>query len=237
MLFCTIFICMKKTTFVALLLLSNYLFANSITFEINKVESQWASIYYSNNSALQRAKYPALIEKVQLLLKKFPQSTELVIWKAIVISTNAAYESPFTALQSLKQAKTLLEQAIHSNPKALDGAAFVALGTLYYMVPGWPISFGDPEKAEELLKNALSINPHGIDPNYFYADFLLSKNETIKAEKYLKLALMAPSRPEQLYADNQLKNEAKISLQKTEQRTIDSEKNRFLSLFSSARSN
>ncbi len=229
---------MKKTTVVALLLLfSNALSANNITPEINKIESQWANIHYSKNSTEQRSEYPALLNKIQGLSKKHPEAIELIIWQAIIISTNAAYETPFSALESLQEAKRLLELAIRDQPEALEGAAYVALGTLYYMVPGWPISFGDQNKAEQLLKIALNINPHGIDPNYFYADYLLSKDKISEAEKYFKLALTAPSRPEQLFADNQLKNEALISLQKTEQRKLDSEKNKFLSLFNSAKSN
>ena len=229
---------MKKTTIVAILLLiSNVLSANDITPEINKIESEWANIHYSKNSSEQRKEYPSLLNKTRVLLKKHPKAVELVIWQAIIISTNAAYQTPFTALESLQLAKTLLELAIRKKPEALDGAAYVALGTLYYMVPGWPISFGDQKKAEQLLKIALEINPHGIDPNYFYADYLLTKDLTKEAERYFKLAIRAPSRPEQLFADNQLKNEALVSLQKTEQRKLDSEKNRFFSLFTSVKSN
>ncbi len=229
---------MKKTTIVAiLLLLSNVLSANDITPEVNKIESEWANIHYSKNSSEQRKEYPSLLNKTRVLLKKHPKAVELVIWQAIIISTNAAYQTPFTALESLQLAKTLLELAIRKKPEALDGAAYVALGTLYYMVPGWPISFGDQKKAEQLLKIALEINPHGIDPNYFYADYLLTKGLVKEAERYFKLAIRAPSRPEQLFADNQLKNEALVSLQKTEQRKFDSEKNRFFSLFTSAKSN
>jgi tetratricopeptide (TPR) repeat protein len=228
---------MKKTTVVAfLLLICNSLLANTLTPEINKIESQWANIHYSKNCSEQRSEYPVLLKKTQGLSKKYPKAIEFLIWEAIIISTNAAYETPFTALESLDRAKALLEFALQNKPEALEGAAFVALGTLYYMVPGWPISFGDQNKAEQLLKKALAINPHGIDPNYFYADFLLSKDNITEAEKYLKLALKAPSRPEQQYADNQLKNEALISLQKTEQRKLDSERNKFLSLFTSAKS-
>ena len=228
---------MNKTTIVAFLLLaSNNLFANSITSEINIIESQWATIYYNKNGSEQKTAYPALIKKTQSLSKRHPESSELLIWQAIIISTNAAFETPFTALESINNAKSLLELAIQKNHTALDGAAYVALGTLYYMTPGWPISFGNQGKAEKLLKKALEINPEGIDPNYFYADYLLSKDKVDEASIYFKLALSAPIRPEQQYADNQLKNEAQLALKTTAQRKLDSEKNKFWSLFSSAKS-
>ena len=229
---------MNKTTFVAFLLLaSNTLLANNITPEINRIESQWANIYYNKESSQQRDDYPKLLEKTQHLSKKFPNAIELTIWQAIIIATNAAFENPFTALESLDKAKNLLEFAIQTEPVALDGAAYVTLGTLYYLTPGWPISFGDQKKAEKLLEKALAINPHGIESNYFYADYLLSIGKIDEATKYFKLAIISPNRPEQLFADQELKKEALIALKNTEQRKLDSGKNKFFSLFSSAKSN
>jgi tetratricopeptide (TPR) repeat protein len=229
---------MLKTTNVAILLLvCNTILANDISIEINRTESQWASIYYSKNTPEQRKKYPLLLRKTKRLIQKHPASIELIIWQAIIISSNAAYESPFTALESLDKAKKLLDYAIQKDPNALEGAAFVTLGTLYYMTPGWPISFGDQNKAEILLKKGLKINPFSIDANYFYGDFLLSKGKLKEATKYFRLALKSPSRNSQEYADSQLKKEATIALKNTEQKRFDSEKAKLFSLFFSASSN
>lgn len=229
---------MNKTTFVAFLLLaSNNVYANELTPQINKIESEWANIYYNKSSSVQGSYFPKLLNTTKKLSLQHPKAVELKIWQAIIIATNAAFESPFTALESINKAKTILEQSITENPNALGGAALVTLGTLYYMTPGWPISFGDQQKAEHLLKKALTINPNSIDSNYFYADFLLNKGELTKAEKYFKLALNIPSRKEQIFADEQLKKEAKTALISTELRKLNSGKNRFQSLFTSAKSN
>lgn len=229
---------MKKTTLVAfLIMVCSNAHATNIDTEINQIESQWANIYYSEKSAKQSEHFPALIKKTQELAKKHPTALEPVIWQAIIIATNAAFELPFTALDSIEKAKKLLEQSIKKNPRALDGAALVTLGTLYYMTPGWPISFGDQEKAESLLKQAIEINPTSIDSNYFYADYLLSKNDINGAQFYFQRALKSPVRPHQKYADTKLKNEALIALKNTEARILDKGKNRYLSLFTSAKSN
>lgn len=229
---------MIKTTLVAFLLLtSNSLSANSFNTEINLIESQWARVYYSNNESEQRNNYPILLEKTQRLAKKYPNAAELMIWQAIIIATNAAFQPPFTALESLDASKKLLETAIQNNPHALEGAAFVTLGTLYSLTPSWPISFGDQNRAETLLRRALQINPKSIDANYFYADYWLSKDDINKATKYFTLALNSPTRPEQKFADRQLKKQASLALKKTQQRLLQSGKNKFLSLFSSAKAN
>jgi tetratricopeptide (TPR) repeat protein len=218
-----------------LLLTSNILFAqHNIMPEINRIESQWAKIYYSE-SANKEASYSSLLKDTQTLVKKYPQAVEPMIWKALIILTSAEFESPFTALDSVNTAKKILEKAIQQQPNTLDGVAFVILGTLYYMTPGWPISFGDEDRAEELLKQGLVINPQSIDAHYFYADYLLSRDETKKAQKYLRLALKIPNRPEQQYADNQLKQEALTVLKNTEEsHMMSARKNHFLSLFSTA---
>ncbi|QTG98208.1 tetratricopeptide repeat protein, partial [Vibrio furnissii] len=63
------------------------------------------------------------------------------------------------ALSLVKEAKVLLEQVIETAPETLDGSAYTSLGSLYYQVPGWPIGFGDDDKAEAMLQKALEINP------------------------------------------------------------------------------
>ncbi len=226
---------MKKTTIVAFLLLtSGNLFASTINSEINSIESRWANIYYAENSTQQKDHFPALIKQTQELAKKHPKQVEPLIWQAILIATNAAYEAPFDALHSINKAKTLLEHCIKKQPKALSGAAQVALATLYYMTPGWPISFGDDARAETLFKKALQINPLSIDSNYFYGDYLLTKNDIKNARTYFKRAIEAPIRKNQQFADIQLKKEAFTALKNTEDRKLTADKSRFLSLFSSA---
>jgi tetratricopeptide (TPR) repeat protein len=228
---------MKKTTIVAFLILaSSKLLASNISSEINEIESNWANIYYSENNSQQRQHYPALIERPKKLSQEPPNEISPVIWQAIIIATNAAYQSPFTALESITTAKKLLEHCIKVNPQALDGTALVVLGTLYYMTPGWPISFGDQDKAELLFLEALKINPDSIDSNYFYADYLLSQDNLKKAQKYFKRALQAPTRTHQQFADTQLKQEALIALENSKFRKLEMGKNKFFSLFSSANS-
>jgi len=227
---------MNKTTIVAFLLLfSQVCFANDISHDINQVEQTWAKIYYGQLKSEQRSNYLLLLKKVSQLSERYSDSLELKVWQAIVIASNAANESPFVALESIKKAKNILEQVIEKQPSTLNGAALVTLGTLYYMTPGWPVSFGDTDKAKALLKKALEINPDSIDSNYFYADYLLSENQFEAAKKYFRLALNASVRPFQSYADQQLKHEALLALEKTQQGKLDSERFKFLSLFSNAK--
>lgn len=76
----------------------------------------------------------------------------MLIWSAIIDSSWAGAKGGLGALSLVKQARSDLEKAISIDPNALQGSAWTSLGALYYQVPGWPIGFGDKNKAEEMLK-------------------------------------------------------------------------------------
>ncbi|MEQ9843516.1 tetratricopeptide repeat protein [Pectobacterium brasiliense] len=126
----------------------------------------------------------------------------LLIWSGIIDSSWAGAKGGLGALSLVKQARTSFEKSIAIDPNALEGSAWTSLGALYYQVPGWPIGFGDKEKAAEMLKKALAINPDGIDANYFYGDFLLKEGKVDEAKRYLEKALHAPARPGRDIADS-----------------------------------
>jgi tetratricopeptide (TPR) repeat protein len=225
---------MKKTTFVALLLLSSQCVAGNLKDSVSEIESEWAFIYYGTPKQKQGPAFLKLLEKTSSLTQQYPNAAEPIFWKALIKATYADHQDAFSALSSIHEAHDLLEKAIAIKPDTMSGSAYVTLGTLYYMAPKWPIAFGDDQKAQEMLATALKINPNGIDTNYFYGDFLLSHNKPSEAEYYFAKAASAPSRPDQIYADNQLKEEAKLALKNTKERKISGAKNMFMSLFNSA---
>jgi tetratricopeptide (TPR) repeat protein len=229
--------CMNRATVVVFLLLFNApLWASELNRSIADLESAWASVYYQADESRQKQAYPELLNRAAELVKRYPNAAEPKIWYATLMATNAAFESSLTALSTLEKAKGLLEEAIGINPRALDGAAYVTLGTLYYMLPGWPVSFGDDDVAERMLQASLQINPNGIDANYFYADFLLRQDRAAEAETFFHKAVQAPVRKQQAFADTQLQNEARMALSHAQQRKANAGKSKFQALFTTASS-
>ncbi|MDV5168184.1 tetratricopeptide repeat protein [Photobacterium rosenbergii] len=169
---------------------------------LQTIQHQWAKCQYdtfnydNKISCLQNN-----ISLNQQALAKQPDRTDLKVWLAINKSTLAGADGGLSALSLVKESKILLEDVIQNDPKVLDGSAFTSLGSLYYQVPGWPISFGDDDQAEALLKQALAINPNGIDPNYFYGDFLARNGRKSEAITFLKKAQHAAPRPGRPLAD------------------------------------
>ncbi|KFK54207.1 TPR repeats containing protein, partial [Vibrio vulnificus] len=133
--------------------------------------------------------------------QQMPANPALTVWLAINKAYLAGAEGGLGPLSLANEAKALLEKVIPTAPNTLDGSAYTSLGSLYYKVPGWPLGFGDDEKAEEMLKKALEINPKGIDPNYFYGDFLAEDGRRTEAKVYLTRAKQAEPRLNRLLAD------------------------------------
>ncbi len=185
---------------------------------LRQVQQRWAEINYQAPEAQREAAFEKLAGEAQKAVAAEPDAAELHIWHGIVLSTWAGAKGGLGALGLVKQAKAEFEQAIELDPKALDGSAYTSLASLYYQVPGWPIGFGDDDKAETLFKQALALNPDGIDPNYFHGDFLLRQKRYGEARAALRKALAAPDRPGREVADAGRREEARARLAEVEEK-------------------
>jgi len=177
------------------------------------LQTGWAqAIYRSSRKAAKLGALHKLERQAAKLAAAHRARAEPKIWQAIILSTDAGISGGFSALGKVKKARQLLLSSIRIDPRALKGSALTSLGSLYYQVPGWPIGFGDNALAEKYLKRALRINPHGIDANYFYGDYLLQRGRKREAKNYLRRALNAPSRPNRPVADAGRRREIKTKL-------------------------
>lgn len=178
------------------------------------IQREWEVIRYQAPAAEREKRFEALAAKAHRMSEVYPGRAEPLVWEGIVVSSVAGEKGGLGALGLVKQAKALYESAIAIDGNVLDGSAYNSLGVLYYKVPGWPVGFGDKAKAKELLQKALSINPKGVDPNFFYAEYLVETNQSDQAVGYLDKALAAPSRPGRQIADAGRKDEARVLLDK-----------------------
>lgn len=195
--------------------------------QVKSLQDEWARIKYQvPDKDAQLESITRLEEQAAQLTAANPNRAEPKIWEAIILSTDAGITKSMSGLSKVEKAKDLLESSQQIDPNALDGSAHTSLGSLYYQVPGWPVGFGDDEKAEEHLKIALQINPSGIDPNFFYGDFLLQDDRADEAKTYLSRALQAPDRPGRELADAGRRQEIKAALAKADE-TLKTKKKNF----------
>lgn len=182
--------------------------------KVSALQNEWARIKYQVQGDDAKLKaFEKLEAEAAGVVKQFPGSAEPLIWQAIIVSTDAGISGGISALPKVKQAKKLLEASLQLDAKALDGSASTSLGSLYYQVPGWPLGFGDNKKAEQYLKAALRQNPDGIDPNFFYGDFLVQQKKYSDAVPVLEKALKAPDRPGREVADQGRRGEIRALLE------------------------
>ena len=183
-----------------------------------EVQREWEVIRYQTPATEREKRFEALAAKAHKASETYPGRAEPLVWEGIVVSSLAGEKGGLGALGLVKQAKALYESAIAIDGNVLDGSAYNSLGVLYYKVPGWPVGFGDKAKAKEMLQKALSINPKGIDPNFFYAEYLVETGQSDQAAPYLDKVMSAPPRPGRQIADAGRKDEARALADKIKAR-------------------
>lgn len=168
--------------------------ADAVADAVIDLQHEWEVIKYQTANAEREKRYEALAAKAHQVSESYPGRGEPLIWEGIIIASWANEKGGLGALSLVKKAKALYESAIRIDGSVLDGLVYTSLGVLYYKVPGWPLSFGDKEKAHDLLQKGLTLNPKGIDANYFYGELLWETHHPDDALTYLERALQAAPR-------------------------------------------
>jgi tetratricopeptide (TPR) repeat protein len=193
---------MRYLFYISFLLLAfNTIVRADVMTDVYALQKAWAETNYNLKGKEQKTAFDNLVKQADQVVQHYPDSAEAFIWRGIIESSFAGAKGGLGALSLAKAAKADFEQALALNDTALEGSAYTSLGTLYFKVPGWPLGFGDHDKAETLLKKALTINPNGIDSNYFYGQYLYEERNYEMAEQYLSKAQHAPARAGRPLAD------------------------------------
>ena len=182
---------------------------------IRPIQDRWAEIKYRQPEDRQADLYSDLAVQARQVAKANPNLAAALIWEAIVVSSEAGVRGGLGGLSLAKEARALLEESLKLDEKSLNGSAYTSLATLYAKVPRWPLGFGDKEKAEALFRKSLAVNPDGIDPNFFYGEYLIDQDRVAEGRRYLEKALVAPARPGRELADQGRRQEARALLAKT----------------------
>ncbi len=187
--------------------------AGGVEDAVKSLQQEWETIKYKTPQAEHAKRFEELAARARGASEAHPDRAEPLVWEGIILSSWAGAKGGMAALGLAKKAKARYEAAMKIDADVLDGSAYNSLGVLYYKVPGWPVGFGDDKKAKELLQKALAVNPQGIDPNYFYGEYLLEQGKPGEALTYLQRALQAPARPGRDVADAGRREEARKLLE------------------------
>ncbi len=188
--------------------------ADAASSDIVKLRTDWAITKFQTPKSKQLPAFEQLIKQAQALYEKNPKDPEVLTWYATILSTYASIKGGLGVLPHVKKAKALLEEAIALNSHVENGFAYGVLGALYARVPGWPVAFGNKDKARSNLQMAVQISPQGSDSNYYLGDFLVDAGNYEDARKHLEVAQRAPVRKGYEIQDRGRKEEIAASLAK-----------------------
>ncbi len=185
---------------------------------LREIQQRWAEANYRLEGGEQKDAFEALAEDAAALVAAHPDRAEPLVWQGIVLSTYAGVKGPFGAMSLAKKSRDALHAAEKLDPTVLRGSVYTSLGALYYKVPGGFIGFGDKDRAREYLEKAIAMNPDGIDPNYFYGEFLYEEKDYEAARRALEHALEAPARSDRTLADQGRREEIRELLARVEEK-------------------
>jgi tetratricopeptide (TPR) repeat protein len=179
---------------------------------LTDIQAQWDATNFTLLGKAQVESFEQLQAASEAYTAGNPGQADGWIWRGIVDSSFAGAKGGLGALGLAKSARKHFDKAIEIDGDAMQGSAYSSLGTLYYSVPGWPLGFGDDDKAEEFLQKGLSLNPDEIDSNYFYAEFLVDQQKTTQALEFYRNALNAPPREGRIVADEGRRKQAQAAI-------------------------
>lgn len=188
--------------------------AGALEDDLTQLQHDWEVIRYQTPASWRARRFELLADRARQMAESHPRHAELLLWEGIVVSSWADAQGGLRALGLERRAKALYEAALRLHEHALDGAAYDELGALYYRSLPWPLGFADKERARELLEKALTLDPQGLDSNFFYGEFLVEAGQAAQAVTYLERALAAPPRHGHYVADIGRREEARALLEK-----------------------
>ena len=170
---------------------------DAVTAQVKQIQLEWETAKFTiPEGDKQTERMNALGIKADAMAAKHSDRVEVLIWDGIITSERASMVNPISALSLATRARDILEKAYKMDPTALDAGAPTSLGVLYYRVPGFPLAFGDNDKARRLLEQATAGAPTGLDAWYFYGDYLFSQGQNAKARDAFSHALATPVHPD-----------------------------------------
>jgi len=183
--------------------------------DVRHLDDAWAHVKYEVNDRDEKLKeLDALSKQADATVARYPGEVEPLLWDGIIASEQAAVAPIIHKLGFASTARKLFEKAEAIGGPGPDGAVAMSLGVIYYRVPGFPMGFGNVDKARRYLETALAKRPDGLDANFFYGDFLIKRGENDKARTVLTHALGAPHDPNRAVWDAGRRAEVRTLLAK-----------------------
>ncbi|KQS54416.1 hypothetical protein ASG17_12355 [Brevundimonas sp. Leaf363] len=191
--------------------------ADACDDRVRGLQQSWDHVNFEVARGVRTAEMARLNTQADAVVAQCGNRAEPLVWDAIITASEAGLRGGIGALGLVRDARSELEHAERINPRALNGAVYVSLGSLYAQVPGAPIGFGNRQRAREYLQRGLATAPNDVDANFFMGDLLSREHDWDGAARYLQRAIDAPARNGRTVADRGRKAEARALLVRVQQ--------------------
>jgi tetratricopeptide (TPR) repeat protein len=103
-----------------------------------------------------------------------PNDSRAYFWKAACIGRWGQTKGILDSLFKAGDMRDLLVTALQKDPQY--AAAYRVMGQLFFAVPGWPVSFGDKDRAVSLFRQSITLSTEDLSEN---ADSMLKLAEAL----------------------------------------------------------
>ena len=115
-----------------------------------------------------------------------------LFWKSAAMGKIAEDSGVFNALRMLRPMESMLLRVVELDERYENAGAHRALGRMYHKLPGFPISFGNNDKALMHLKRAHELFPQDVITHVFYAELLYDTGKKQEARHHAEFVLAMP---------------------------------------------
>lgn len=123
-----------------------------------------------------------------------PERYDILYLNAVNLLMYSYSRGVIESLKSLDEVRRNAEKVYQKAPDFLDYSPSILLGVLYAEAPWFPLSFGNPEKAEKFFREAITNAPNNTTSYIFLARTYLRTGFIEKGLGYLKKILELPPR-------------------------------------------
>lgn len=113
------------------------------------------------------------------LRKINPHTPPAIVWGLMAVSLESLTLGVLETFNRVVYLRPLFDEAMNLAPRYFSAAPYWLNGRLYFKLPGFPLSIGDPKKSEEYLEKAMKLAP-GFAINYLFlaeTKYFLGKKE------------------------------------------------------------
>ena len=154
-------------------------------------------------------KYPTGDERIEILKKGEelakkaveinPQGVDGHFWLGVCLGRIGEERGVLNSLFMVGPIKDEMEAVLKTEPQH-DGAHHV-LGVLYRKAPGWPLSSGDINKAEEHALLAVKYGPNRTLNHLGLAEVYIARDKNKEAKEELLIVINLPLEPDRIPED------------------------------------